>query len=450
MFLSRKIFTDLAVFMIGFGLFMGIIFPFYLLGLGFPHSAVITVPFFASCLTAGLLVGLFNVVLSRMVVARRLRQVSSQMQIVEENLRATPLACSNADTLNSLLLPQEQSEDELGEICHAFNRLLYALQHAQQQQIHVRNYTTVLAHHLDLEGLAQQALEELLQVTAAEGGIIICEVQGSARTLANVGIHNASRLLQSSQLRHMCHFDEVRRLQFPPEVELDGIITHFVPADVFVLPLDLKDRAMGMVLLAKSTSFSRDTSCFVRLIRNSLGLALRNAMSHERLQEIAAVDPLTQLYNRRFGLQRLEEEFSRSRRSSMPLGLIMLDIDHFKSINDTHGHIVGDRILVHVSKLLQQHARQEDIAMRYGGEEFLLLLPGTCTTNLAQMAERLRQEVAQAEFTLEDEKKLRLTISLGVACYPEQEANTGEELIQQADQALYQAKQNGRNQTRCA
>jgi len=107
-----------------------------------------------------------------------------------------------------------------------------------------------------------------------------------------------------------------------------------------------------------------------------LAVALNNSLNHQDLQRVAALDPLTGVYNRRFGLQRLTEEFGRSVRSGDPLGVLMLDLDHFKAVNDTYGHLVGDRVLQTVVRAARQILREGDVLLRYGGEEFIIVLPG--------------------------------------------------------------------------
>ncbi|MBT8093167.1 MAG: GGDEF domain-containing protein, partial [Gammaproteobacteria bacterium] len=174
--------------------------------------------------------------------------------------------------------------------------------------------------------------------------------------------------------------------------------------------------------------------------------ALSNAMKHGDLQRIAALDPLTNCYNRRFGLTRLREEFSRSQRHESPLGVIMFDIDHFKSINDSHGHLIGDRMLANVAKVAKANLREGDILVRYGGEEFLCILPGATTEGAAEACERIRHTIE--EMTVRDRgQTIRCTVSLGFASIPATSAEDETALIQVTDEALYRAKNDGRNRT---
>ncbi|HQL00926.1 MAG TPA: diguanylate cyclase [Smithellaceae bacterium] len=165
--------------------------------------------------------------------------------------------------------------------------------------------------------------------------------------------------------------------------------------------------------------------------------------AEQMLLSMAATDPLTGLLNRREGYRRIEAEHARAARSGKPLCAIMLDIDHFKMINDTHGHLTGDDVLKWLAAVLKKTLRTSDILCRYGGEEFLVVVPETTIETARHLAERLREIVEQNEIILNGSIRLRLTISLGVA-----DLKTGESyehLIFRADQALYAAKNAGRN-----
>ncbi|RJX32292.1 MAG: sensor domain-containing diguanylate cyclase [Desulfurivibrio sp.] len=169
----------------------------------------------------------------------------------------------------------------------------------------------------------------------------------------------------------------------------------------------------------------------------------------KRLEELVYNDPLTGLYNRQLLNIRLSEELARSRRHVRPLALLLVDIDHFKRINDSYGHLVGDEMLVAITSLIAKHIREVDCLARYGGEEFIILAPDMTENNARQqLAERIRSAVAKEEFNiLPGKQNLRVTISVGLALYPT-DAKNERELIAAADQALYAAKYSGRNQVR--
>ena len=162
------------------------------------------------------------------------------------------------------------------------------------------------------------------------------------------------------------------------------------------------------------------------------------------LREQALRDPLTGLYNRRFLRDTLERELSRSKREQKSLSIIAMDIDHFKQVNDTYGHQAGDTVLITIANLLKRYLRGSDFICRYGGEEFLLVLPGANAGAAYKRADDIRK-TCEGIVIEHKQQEIQLTISMGLASYPEH-GQDGEEIIARADMALYNSKNNGRNQ----
>lgn len=175
--------------------------------------------------------------------------------------------------------------------------------------------------------------------------------------------------------------------------------------------------------------------------RKKIELELHEA--HQRLQYQATRDPLTDLFNRRYLEETLERELTRCLREELPLSVIMMDLDLFKRINDTHGHKAGDILLQAVAKLLQTSSRSEDVACRFGGEEFVVILPGASPLHAIARAESWRQELAALQIPY-DSHMLNMTISCGISIFP-LHGTDGEALLRAADNALYEAKAAGRN-----
>jgi diguanylate cyclase (GGDEF)-like protein len=165
---------------------------------------------------------------------------------------------------------------------------------------------------------------------------------------------------------------------------------------------------------------------------------------HENLLSSALRDSLTKLFNKRYLMDRLDSELKFAQRHETAVSLLMLDLDHFKKVNDTHGHLAGDAVLAHLADVLSRAVRNEDVVARFGGEEFAIILRAINVDGAALMAERLRKtvEVTQIAFQGRD---LRATVSIGVAGYPATLAKTPEALVEGADKALYRAKNAGRN-----
>jgi len=170
--------------------------------------------------------------------------------------------------------------------------------------------------------------------------------------------------------------------------------------------------------------------------------------ANARLEALATTDPLTQVLNRRALVERLAHEMERARHGDRSVALLMIDLDHFKRVNDTHGHLVGDDVLRDVARLLLTEARGADAVARYGGEEFLVILPDTDDDGAEVFAERVRERVERHEFHGRDDAELRLTASIGVATFPAARIDTVEDLFARADAALYRAKADGRNRVR--
>lgn len=165
----------------------------------------------------------------------------------------------------------------------------------------------------------------------------------------------------------------------------------------------------------------------------------------EQARIMSRIDPLTGLYNRRSILIHLNREQDRSVQQTLPMAVVMLDLDHFKQINDTWGHEAGDYVLIAAADVLQKNVRQNDRAGRYGGEEFLLVLPGADTEGARRLAERCRQQLEQLEVLLPDGRRLRVSASMGLFCNEHDRAASPAEMLRKADKALYVAKEGGRN-----
>ena len=218
---------------------------------------------------------------------------------------------------------------------------------------------------------------------------------------------------------------------------------------LYVLPLLVKDEVMGTFTVAaqRAGAFPADRREMLGVIANQVAISMQNGRMVQALEEQATTDGLTGLVNHRTFQERFSAMLGRAERHSMHVSFLLTDIDHFKKINDTHGHPTGDQVLKRVAAILKASARKIDIVARYGGEEFALVLEGTDRAGARQLAERIRQEVG-AQTHDSAKGAFRATLSLGVAVYPE-DGKSKQELISNADQALYAAKHNGRNRTVC-
>ncbi len=194
---------------------------------------------------------------------------------------------------------------------------------------------------------------------------------------------------------------------------------------------------------------------FLRHLADIGAVCLENAINRSRLVRSGITDVLTGLYNRRYLQHRLVDELARARRDARPLACVMLDVDHFKPINDHLGHQAGDKVLAQIAHVIREECRESDIPIRYGGEEFAVLLPGAGLAEAAVVAERIREAIEISEFVLPGGNAVQLTISAGVSCArpgtrDEELKLRGDQLIAEADMQLYCAKSEGRNRVRGA
>jgi diguanylate cyclase (GGDEF)-like protein len=206
--------------------------------------------------------------------------------------------------------------------------------------------------------------------------------------------------------------------------------------------LALESFKLGHIKISRRTRFTEDEISIIEFLASTLVFPLRNALMYQEALENALTDELTGCGNKRALQASLHREADRAIRHRKPLSILMIDIDHFKAINDRLGHLAGDEILKQLSGVLSSHFRKSDLCFRYGGEEFLIILDESDTQHSMQVAERLRALIATEHFVVENQR-VPMSISLGQASFHYEE--TLDTLIQRADKALYEAKKTGRN-----
>jgi two-component system cell cycle response regulator len=224
---------------------------------------------------------------------------------------------------------------------------------------------------------------------------------------------------------------------------------------VMALPFPLDGDNWGVFLLRRTEETPKfdaaDVEFASTVVRSGVAAIQRahaietTRADNHRLEALAQTDPLTQLVNRRALTVRLVTEMERVRRYNAPLAMLLLDLDHFKLVNDTYGHLTGDDVLFGLATLLQRAVRTVDTVARYGGEEFVIVLPETGKQGAIAFAERIRDKIAAHGFQLPGGREIHITASIGVATFPAQGMDSAEDLFRAADAALYRAKGSGRN-----
>jgi diguanylate cyclase (GGDEF)-like protein len=242
---------------------------------------------------------------------------------------------------------------------------------------------------------------------------------------------------------------------FTRNLREDYRVPGHLEATVIAFPLTCRGRTLGALIGLDQAASTREPRiaapvlAATRLLLEAGALALDNALHLKRAEALSVTDDLTNLYNSRYLNQVLRQETKRAARNGRPLSLLFVDLDGFKSINDSFGHLSGSRALVEAASLIRAGARETDIVARFGGDEFALVLPDTGCDGALAVARRIRERIAAHTFLSSEHLEIRLTASVGIATLPEV-AVSPEELVQAADKAMYKVKEQGKNGIRVA
>lgn len=422
-------------------------------------------PIVASVLNSGRTLEVSNTSNSPYISSR----LSTQLQI--KALLALPLAADN-QKIGVVLVSHKtehvfsQREINLAEqatnqlaLTIAKYRAMDALQHRTTELSALQKATSALLTTLDLEVLLGQILDAVISaIPAAEKGTLhlvardtgqlqLRAVQGYTDPRIRTFNPTDSASFTANAVRerkplliHDAHAD--------PESRYGGDIPEIrAISSMIIAPLVLGGRTLGAISLDAYRRYAfteRDLDLLVSFAATAT-TAIQNAQLYSEVQRQAITDPLTGLYNRRGFFELGRREVERAIRFDRPLTAMMIDIDLFKQVNDTKGHLIGDQVLAGVASQIEHQLRQVDLPGRYGGDEFIALLPETDLFNAYQAAERLRRSIARVIYPTETEP-VRITVSIGIAALKHTN-ETLETLIEHADQALYTAKQAGRNRT---
>ncbi len=339
--------------------------------------------------------------------------------------------------------------DEFAQFGRAFNDMSAQLERRidelederRRVQDAVGRFGVALASTHDVTALLDVVLRSAMQVARARGGrlLVTDEVSNVLVEQLRAGETEGAAVLLDSEARAPDGV-EGRALQ-----DLTPMIGD-EPVHALAAPLVTEASVLGLLTLVgpEDGAFDEQAARAVGALAGQGAVAIENARLHRLIQKQARTDGLTSLANHREFQEQLAHEVERAQRFGVPVGLVLLDLDDFKMINDRYGHLAGDNVLKAVSGALRGAIRDIDQASRYGGEEFAVILPHTTVEGGARLAERLRQAIAERVANAPDGRQIRITASFGVAGLPAHAA-TQVELIATADAALYRAKQSGKN-----
>lgn len=363
-----------------------------------------------------------------------------------------------AEELSRIIIQLRQTEKELA---HARDELEQRVQErtAELQQTNTRleilcAAMNEISAHLDITTLLQVILERAIALVGATCGyIVLYETENQPFRVAT------SINRQHSSPQQCCLVEEMTVQAMTqmgqPRLSYDGAgwqpclgANELWPAlPLILVPLLTGDNLIGMLSIydhCPERRFNPAEEQLLSLFAHQAAIAMQNAHLFARVHHLATIDPLTGLYNRRRFFELAAPAVTYARDTCAPLSIMMLDIDHFKRVNDTYGHLAGDEVLRHVATVCKANLREADISARYGGEELIILLQQTDPITAQQIAERIRTTIAQTSVGLHEEA-IAVTVSLGIATWNGTNELNLEGLINQADQALYQAKASGRN-----
>lgn len=342
-------------------------------------------------------------------------------------------------------------------IQNKLDALLAIASHNEQKQIHFQQYELSLLNSSGLFDLLTIILDShQVQFQLTEVTLILLDPEYEFQRLLdshNIPSSWQGRLLfaDSKQSLHQDYKvpHRARLSEFASQEHQALFSNSNTLRSVALLPLIRQHKLIGSLNLGSRQvdRFQAGIGTqFLQHLTAVISACLENSRLQENIKQLGLRDPLTGINNRRFFDQRFIEETSLAQRNKTPLSCLFIDLDHFKSVNDNHGHQAGDKILKQTAKIFNDIMRTSDILARYGGEEFVILLTNTTLQTAYEIAERIRKTIATHDFVISPSQSLNITLSIGIAVLDESKLiTTSQQLIKAADKAVYDAKINGRN-----
>ncbi len=335
--------------------------------------------------------------------------------------------------------------------CREF-RSLFEENNELRNMIKLYQTSQLLSNTLELEQLYPLAVDTIMQEIKGDAGIgLFRPGEGKKMDLmAYRGLEDEAANKTAEKIREKFTDPMPREMQMMENVPPASESSNPTGKNALILPLECRPArgqpisCDGLVVAWRSTPFAEHNLYNVRYLAEQISLSLENAINYRDAQEMVFVDDLTGLYNMRYLDVSLDNEIKRAKRFKKGLGLLFVDLDHFKNVNDDYGHLLGSKLLKEVADSLLKSIREIDTAIRYGGDEFILILPDTSREGAIKVAERLRENMEEDIFLTDERLELKVTCCIGVAAYPEDAVNPVD-LIHLADKAMYKGKETTRN-----
>jgi diguanylate cyclase (GGDEF)-like protein len=447
-------------------------------GYSFPCHVLYFIPIVYAGLIAGVKLSLFIALIASFLYYQELKNVENFRELllpIGEIITYIFLArvvggMSEMRVNQHLQLTRRMSEIEkrlkeftlLRERAESLERQVRLLEQEKAQSSNLVVKLSSLANEINSTIEYQKVLEVIIEMIIKLIGASRCSLfllEPGATELQEVirfdetGIQPGSRVLKVGEgiagyvAQHAV--DEMIFTLSREDVEKDyslrSLLTNNPIPTVICAPLVQRNELIGLVNIEAIDKLDQERENLLTFLANFAAISLQNAKLFKKTQDLANFDGLTNLYTRRYFTEFLSKEIERAKRYHHELSLMMVDIDHFKKINDTYGHQIGDFVLKETAQVLIKNTRKVDLSARYGGEEFAIVLPETALENARVVGERIRKCVNEHLFVWAAHT-LKVTLSVGVSSFlPEREDETLEKLIKRADAALYEAKETGRN-----
>ncbi len=444
-FLFGSVVKQSLIYMLLMGLAIGILFvPLAQKFLGLPKEKTYTVEFFTITIISGLIVGGISYLILRITILARLKEFLKGIELISKNIFdyqmgqiSTIRECKNCYV-------KIHSSDIIGHLATKYNFLIRIIRSEFFQHETLKDYSNLIGKAVQIEELNNNTVNFFCKHLDLLGlQIYKTTTNGKLSLIKAKGIHtNLTNDMRKSLLDIL---DEGKEKEIKKELIVDYGTAKIKPKYTIFFPVKYFSKEWLFVIYS-NYHLTKERKSLITRVLSEYKKAYESAEIYEKMQDMAAIDELTGLYNRRFGMKRLQEEYKRALRMEKPLSLIMFDIDHFKKINDTYGHQAGDYILSTIGKIFSENLRSGDIVMRYGGEEFLGVLCNSKAEGAKKRAEEIREKIENFNFVYRD-YKIPITISGGISIFDveKDKQKTPEDLIREADEALYIAKRTGRN-----